>query len=138
MTANMGTGGHNVPLILSDRGIRKLTPRETFNVQGFPKDFKLPEIANGQLYKQAGNSVVVPVIKRIAIHFESIDNKKNACIYVDLKNRYEGESYLYSLISEDKLDDFIKNSLLPIITDEEYSKLVKKHVSKKFYSIISK
>ena len=58
--------------------------------------------------------------------------------YVDLKNRYEGESYLYSLISEDKLDDFIKNSLLPIITDEEYSKLVKKHVSKKFYSIISK
>ncbi|WP_343003244.1 DNA cytosine methyltransferase [Clostridium sp. 2218st1_F5_2218SCRN_220325] len=155
LTANMGTGGHNVPLILSDRGIRKLTPRETFNVQGFPKDFKLPEIANGQLYKQAGNSVVVPVIKRIAqniaealdksenlkskeIHFESIDNKKNACIYVDLKNRYEGESYLYSLISEDKLDDFIKNSLLPIITDEEYSKLVKKHVSKKFYSIISK
>ena len=66
LTANMGTGGHNVPLILSNHGIRKLTPRETFNVQGFPKDFKLPEIANGQLYKQAGNSVVVPVIKRIA------------------------------------------------------------------------
>ena len=46
LTANMGMGGHNVPLILSDTGIRKLTPRETFNVQGFPKDFKLPEIPN--------------------------------------------------------------------------------------------
>ena len=155
LTANMGTGGHNVPLILSESGIRKLTPRETFNVQGFPKDFKLPEISNGQLYKQAGNSVVVPVIKRIAknianaleksknlktenIDFENIDNRNNACIYVDLKNRYEGESYLYSFISEEKLDDFINTSVLPIITDEEYSKLVKKHVSKKIYSIISK
>ena len=66
LTANMGTGGHNVPLILSKHGIRKLTPRETFNIQGFPKDFMLPDQANSHLYKQAGNSVVVPVIKRIA------------------------------------------------------------------------
>ena len=67
LTANMGTGGHNVPLILTDDGeIRKLTPKETFNAQGFPEDFNLPDIANSQLYKQAGNSVVVPVIKRIA------------------------------------------------------------------------
>ena len=69
LTANMGTGGHNVPLILTDdRRIRKLTPKETFNAQGYPKEnFKLPQdMANGQLYKQAGNSVVVPVIKRIA------------------------------------------------------------------------
>ncbi len=67
LTANMGTGGHNVPLILTNNGeIRKLTPHECFNVQGFPKDFKLPDQANGRLYKQAGNSVVVPVIKRIA------------------------------------------------------------------------
>ena len=68
LTANMGTGGHNVPLILTDdRRIRKLTPKETFNAQGYPENFKLPQdMANGQLYKQAGNSVVVPVIKRIA------------------------------------------------------------------------
>jgi DNA (cytosine-5)-methyltransferase 1 len=67
LTANMGTGGHNVPLILSKRGIRKLTPRECFNIMGFPKSFKLPsELSDASLYKQAGNSVVVPVIKRIA------------------------------------------------------------------------
>lgn len=67
LTANMGTGGHNVPLVLTKHGIRKLTPRECFNLMGFPKTFKLPTgIANSQLYKQAGNAVVVPVIKRIA------------------------------------------------------------------------
>ncbi len=67
LTANMGTGGHNVPLILADGGIRKLTPRECFNLMGFPKSFKLPTgMANSHLYKQAGNAVVVPVIKSIA------------------------------------------------------------------------
>lgn len=67
LTANMGTGGHNVPLINTPFGIRKLTPRETFNLQGFEKNFILPEdISDGRLYKCAGNSVVVPVIQRIA------------------------------------------------------------------------
>lgn len=67
LTANMGTGGHNVPLILTTNGIRKLTPKECFNLQGFPQGFKLPEdVAITHLYMQAGNSVVVSVIKRIA------------------------------------------------------------------------
>ena len=67
LTANMGTGGHNVPLVLTKHGIRKLTPKECFNLMGFPKSFKLPPgLANSHLYKQAGNAVVVPVIKRIA------------------------------------------------------------------------
>lgn len=67
LTANMGTGGHNVPLIKCKSGIRKLTPRECFNLQGFPKTFKLSrKLSNTRLYKQAGNSVVVAVIERIA------------------------------------------------------------------------
>lgn len=67
LTANMGTGGHNVPLILDDFGVRKLTPRECFNFQGFPKNFILPEkLGKSSLYKQAGNSVVVPVVSKIA------------------------------------------------------------------------
>ena len=67
LTANMGTGGHNVPLILDDFGIRKLTPRECLNFQGFPKSFKFPDdVATSQKYKQAGNSVTVSLIKRIA------------------------------------------------------------------------
>ena len=67
LTANMGEGGHNVPLILTnDKRIRKLTPRECFNTQGYPDTFKLPQQSDSRLYKQAGNSVVVPVINRIA------------------------------------------------------------------------
>lgn len=67
LTANMGTGGHNVPLILDDFGIRKLTPEECVGFQGFPNEFSFPaDISNASKYKQAGNSVSVPVIKRIA------------------------------------------------------------------------
>lgn len=66
LTANMGTGGHNVPLVIDDIGIRKLTPRECLNFQGFPSSFNFPNIVNSQLYKQAGNSVSVPVVEKIA------------------------------------------------------------------------
>lgn len=67
LTANMGEGGHNVPLIKTKFGIRKLTPIECFYAQGYPKTYKLPNnMSDAKLYKQAGNSVVVPVINRIA------------------------------------------------------------------------
>lgn len=82
LTANMGTGGHNVPLILcDDNRIRKLTPKECFNVQGHPKKYKLPNQSNCHLYKQAGNSVVVPVIERIAVAISlAIENDVNKVI----------------------------------------------------------
>jgi DNA (cytosine-5)-methyltransferase 1 len=66
LTANMGTGGHNVPIILDNKGIRKLIPRECFNLQGFPSNYKLPKLSNSALYKLAGNAISVPVAKLIA------------------------------------------------------------------------
>jgi DNA (cytosine-5)-methyltransferase 1 len=66
LTANMGMGGHNVPLVKDKKGIRKLTPRECARIQGFPDSYKLPNIADSALYKQFGNSVSVPVIEAIA------------------------------------------------------------------------
>lgn len=66
LTANMGTGGHNVPLIKDNFGIRKLTPRECFSFQGYPKNYILPNLANSKLYMQAGNSVTTTLIERIA------------------------------------------------------------------------
>lgn len=67
LTANQGEGGHNVCLIKTKHGIRKMTPHECFNTQGFPKNFKLPQdMSDARLYKQAGNSVCVSVIQRIA------------------------------------------------------------------------
>ncbi|MBU5270130.1 DNA (cytosine-5-)-methyltransferase [Clostridium cochlearium] len=79
LTANMGTGGHNVPLIRVNDGIRKITPAEAFKLQGFPvgyEDIPLIEggtnyilpanLSDGRLYKQAGNAVTVPLITFIA------------------------------------------------------------------------
>ncbi len=66
LTANMGTGGHNVPIIKDKKGIRKLTPRECASIQGFPLDFQLPKLADSALYKQFGNSVSVPVLEAVA------------------------------------------------------------------------
>ena len=67
LTANQGEGGHNVCLVLTKEGIRKMTPHECFNAQGFPEEFKLPkDMAESRLYKQAGNSVCVSVVARIA------------------------------------------------------------------------
>lgn len=68
LTANMGSGGHNVPLILDNFGIRKLSVIECFRLQGFlvPTEYSLPMMSVGHLYHQIGNSVPVPVVRRIA------------------------------------------------------------------------
>ncbi len=66
LTANMGMGGHNVPIIKDKKGIRKLTPLECARIQGFPDWYKLPQIADSALYKQIGNSVSVPVLQAVA------------------------------------------------------------------------
>lgn len=94
LTANMGTGDHNVPIILqyidNKKRYRKLTPKECFNFQGFPKSYKLPEkISKGELYKQAGNSVTVELIKLLAqniykIYEESNDDLNKMIIYLKI------------------------------------------------------
>ena len=77
LTANMGMGGHNVPIIKDSVGIRKLTPLECLRLQGFPDSYLLPQITDGALYKQVGNSVSVPVIERIAKQIaKTVENLK--------------------------------------------------------------
>lgn len=66
LTANMGSYPDRVPIIKDDFGIRKITPYECLALQGFPKDYRFPKIPMASAYKQCGNSVVVPVIRRIA------------------------------------------------------------------------
>ena len=66
LTANMGTFPDRVPIIKDDYGIRKITPYECLALQGFPKEYRFPKIPMASAYKQCGNSVVVPVIRRIA------------------------------------------------------------------------
>lgn len=76
LTANMGTGGHNVPLILTNDGIRKLSPKECLNFQGYPDNYTFPiNIADSAKYKQAGNSVVVPLIRKVCKNIISTISK---------------------------------------------------------------
>jgi DNA (cytosine-5)-methyltransferase 1 len=44
---------------------RRLTPRECAKLMGYPADFKIP-VSDTQAYRQFGNSVVVPVVERVA------------------------------------------------------------------------
>ena len=58
--------------------IRRITPRECFRLQGFPDwafEAARKVSSNSQLYKQAGNSVTVPVITAIAKKLKEIEEK---------------------------------------------------------------
>ncbi len=64
----MGNGGGNVPILHANLRIRKLTPNECWRLMGFQdEDFEKAERVNSntQLYKQAGNSIVVNVLEAI-------------------------------------------------------------------------
>ena len=47
------------------RNPRRLTPRECARLMGFPDDFLIP-VSDTQAYRQFGNSIVVPVVHRVA------------------------------------------------------------------------
>jgi DNA (cytosine-5)-methyltransferase 1 len=62
------TGFQDKGVVLNDLRIRKLTPKECWRLMGFDDtDFEKAEKvnSNAQLYKQAGNSIVVNVLERI-------------------------------------------------------------------------
>jgi DNA (cytosine-5)-methyltransferase 1 len=63
LTAKMGTGGNNVPVIVNLQ--RKLTTDECLKIQGYPDNYKI-KFNNSQSYKQIGNSVSVPVVTALA------------------------------------------------------------------------
>ena len=69
-TVITGSGGNTLPKVSEDgKRIRKLTPRETWRLQGFPDwafdAAKEAGISDTQLYHQAGNSIAVPVMGAI-------------------------------------------------------------------------
>lgn len=72
LKANMGTWYNRVPIIKDNFGIRTITTRECLDLQGFPKSFDFPDIPTKSMYKQCGNTVVVPVIKSTAVQISTI------------------------------------------------------------------
>lgn len=67
LKANMGTWHDRVPFLKDAYGIRLITPEECLALQGFPKTFRFPQtVPKKEAYRQAGNSVCVPLVKEIA------------------------------------------------------------------------
>lgn len=68
LTRVMGDGGGQIPMHNYDYRVRKLTPKECWRLMGFDdEDYKKASKLNSntQLYKQAGNSICVPVLEAI-------------------------------------------------------------------------
>lgn len=148
LTANMGTGGHNVPLIRTSYGaIRKLTPRETFNIDGYPSDYVLPNVlSDGRLYKQAGNSVAIPVITRIAEAIfkvlpqtdKSLPTSKPYSVAVTKMigaGKGESETYQYA-DSQADAKQLIAGQALSEVSIDEYVKAVHKKNLSEFVTVV--
>lgn len=71
----MGEGGNNNDktgqYLMPDLRIRRLTPKKCFRLMGFEdKDCDIlsaNKISNGQIYKMAGNSIVVDILEEIFV-----------------------------------------------------------------------
>lgn len=64
LSASGGGPGAKTGAYLINGKIRRLSPQECRRAQGFPEDFIIP-VSNNQAFKQFGNSVALPVLKRI-------------------------------------------------------------------------
>lgn len=65
LSARYHKDGSEILIAQGSRNPRRLTPRECCRLMGFPGNFKIP-VSDTQAYRQFGNSVVVPVVERIA------------------------------------------------------------------------
>lgn len=66
LTASM-CSPRNAAVLRDDYGVRRLTLRECLRFQGFPEEYYFPNsITLADAYRQIGNSVSVPVVRRIA------------------------------------------------------------------------
>ena len=67
LTANMGLGGHNVPFIEDQWGIRRLSVQEVAQLQGFSTFINLfPSLSSPERYRLLGNAVCVRLATRLA------------------------------------------------------------------------
>ncbi len=65
LVARYGKDGKECLIPQLGKNPRKLTPRECARLQGYPESFKIP-VSKTAAYKQFGNSVALPVIKKIS------------------------------------------------------------------------
>ena len=144
LTANMGTGGHNVPLILTHDGIRKLSPKDCFNLQGFRvgTDYSFPHNIKSAaaLYKQAGNAVSVDIIeliaKRILHTFLTVDGELTKTDVIEIKKSLPNEPQLslFNLENSELTEKEIQEANILVQSLLE----IKEIISSELYIITSK
>ena len=71
------------PIIIYDIGMRMLTPRELYNAQGFPEDYKIDGFPKTQQVSKCGNSVSPPPARALVLG--------NAWMYAadDIRHKYQ-------------------------------------------------
>jgi len=65
LSARYYKDGSEILIPVQGKNPRRLTPRECARLMGFPDDFRIV-VSDTQAYKQFGNAVVVPVVRKIA------------------------------------------------------------------------
>lgn len=65
LSARYYKDGSEILIPQEGKNPRRLTPRECARLMGLPDTFKIP-VSDTQAYKQFGNSVVVPIVERLA------------------------------------------------------------------------
>lgn len=82
MTQTLMANGSERGVVTSDMRIRKLTPRECWRLMGFgDEDFdkaKAVPTSDTQLYKQAGNSIVVNVLEAVFKNLFKVEKTKKS------------------------------------------------------------
>lgn len=79
LTANMGGGGHNVPFIRDQWGIRRLTVDECAKLQGFEGFIFSEKIPDKEHYRQIGNAVSLPVAEQLGLSCRYLYESKSHC-----------------------------------------------------------
>ncbi len=72
---------------------RRLTPRECARLMGFPDSYKIDGISDTQLYKQFGNSVVMPLIADVAESILSSLKGEESCVKNTQYDLIPGDDY---------------------------------------------
>ena len=77
LSARYYKDGSEILIEQKNKNPRRLTPRECARLMGFPDSFQII-VSDTQAYRQFGNSIVVPVVEKIAksIVEQIIINKK--------------------------------------------------------------
>jgi DNA (cytosine-5)-methyltransferase 1 len=77
LTAHHGRNDSESNYVAAGYRVRRLTPRECERLQGFPDDYTLiPKASDSARYKALGNSMAVPVMRRLGLRIANVDTKK--------------------------------------------------------------